>query len=106
MADTANESLPTLRGAFLVVLAISWVLFVLNGIFVVDLPDSTPDVGGAGFFTGLWHGVALFFSMIGQMMGYDVTIYEVANDGALYNAGYVIGIFTVAHSSRPVRKAK
>ena len=46
----------------------------------------------AGFFSGIWHGIILIFSLIGKLFGADVGIYAEHNSGFFYWLGFIIGI--------------
>jgi predicted small secreted protein len=46
----------------------------------------------AGFWQGLWHGFILFFTFVASLFNHSVGIYEVHNDGAWYNFGYLLGV--------------
>jgi hypothetical protein len=46
----------------------------------------------AGFFSGLWHGFILIFSIIGKIFGSDIGIYAVHNTGFTYWVGFILGI--------------
>lgn len=44
-----------------------------------------------GFFSGIWHGMILSFSLIGSLFDNSISIYSVPNNGGWYNFGFVIG---------------
>lgn len=46
----------------------------------------------AGFFSGIWHGFILVFSLIGKLFGADIGIYAEHNSGFFYWVGFIIGI--------------
>lgn len=46
----------------------------------------------AGFFSGLWHGFILIFSIIGKIFGSDIGIYAEHNTGFTYWLGFILGI--------------
>ena len=46
----------------------------------------------AGFFSGLWHGFILIFSIIGKLFGSDIGIYAEHNTGFTYWLGFILGI--------------
>jgi hypothetical protein len=58
-----------------------------------QLKGTAIDHGGAaGFWLGLWHGfIAPFIFVISLFRG-DLNIYEVHNNGAWYNCGYLFGL--------------
>ena len=45
----------------------------------------------AGFWLGLWHGIIAPITFIWSLFNHDVTIYEMVNNGAWYNFGFVLG---------------
>jgi hypothetical protein len=47
--------------------------------------------GVAGFFTGLWHGMICPIVFVVSLFKRGVNMYEVHNNGAWYNAGFLIG---------------
>ncbi len=46
----------------------------------------------AGFFSGIWHGLIIVFSLLGKLSGADIGIYAEHNTGFFYWLGYIIGI--------------
>ena len=46
----------------------------------------------SGFFSGIWHGLILIFSLIGKVFGADIGIYAEHNTGFTYWIGFIIGI--------------
>ena len=52
------------------------------------LPNSEP----LGFWYGVWHGMIVQFSFIVSLFSDNITIYDVNNNGAWYNFGFVFGI--------------
>ena len=56
---------------------------------------NTPDAHGrpAGFWLGLWHGVISPVTLVASFVTkQNVQMYEVHNDGSLYNLGFFLGI--------------
>jgi hypothetical protein len=47
----------------------------------------------AGFWPGLWHGLISPIAFIVSLFNPNVGIYEVHNNGAWYNFGFLLGIF-------------
>ena len=43
-----------------------------------------------GFFSGLWHGFIIIFSLIGSIFS-DIRIYAFPNSGGWYDFGFVLG---------------
>lgn len=54
----------------------------------------TPDPAGAvaGFWNGLWHGFIALFTFIISLFDDGVAVYEVHNNGAWYNLGFLLGV--------------
>ena|SRR5271170_4377149 len=48
--------------------------------------------GVAGFWMGLWQGFIAPFVFVASLFKSDLNIYEVHNNGAWYNLGYLIGL--------------
>jgi uncharacterized membrane protein len=80
--------------------------FVFGAAFVVALAGcaaranpvaNTPGADGvvAGFWQGLWHGIICVITFIISLFDPSVGVYEVHNNGAWYNFGFVLGILTV-----------
>jgi hypothetical protein len=56
--------------------------------------DQPHPVAGAdlpGFWSGLWHGLTVPFSIIGELFS-DVRIYNFPNNGGWYDFGFFIGL--------------
>jgi hypothetical protein len=76
-----------------------WVLLV--GLAALALtgcaPDENPLVrtpgasGIAGFWMGLWHGMICPIALVVSWFNSSVSMYEVHNNGAWYNSGFVMG---------------
>ena len=45
----------------------------------------------AGFWMGLWHGVIAPITFVVSLFSDTVNVYEVHNNGAWYNLGFVLG---------------
>ena len=46
---------------------------------------------GAGFFTGIWHGLIAPITFIISIFSDNINFYEVHNNGGWYNFGFVLG---------------
>jgi hypothetical protein len=46
----------------------------------------------AGFWLGLWHGFIAPFVFVASLFKSNLTIYEIHNNGAWYNFGYLFGL--------------
>jgi hypothetical protein len=53
-----------------------------------------------GFWYGLWHGMIVPFAFIGSLFDNSVAVYAVNNNGAMYNFGFVWGIYSSFSSTR------
>ncbi|GAA2544387.1 hypothetical protein [Pseudonocardia hydrocarbonoxydans] len=63
---------------------------------------------GAGFWTGLWHGLILPVTFVVSLFTDSVGVYEVGNSGGWYDFGFVLGVSVAfsgsASSGRMVRR--
>lgn len=46
-----------------------------------------------GFFSGVWHSLIFTFAAIGKLLGLNIGLYAITNNGIEYYSGCVIGIF-------------
>jgi hypothetical protein len=74
------------------------VLLVMN-ILAGCAPGTNPFTGTAseqqktaGFWLGLWQGFIAPFIFVGSLFKSGLNIYEVHNNGAWYNFGYLFGL--------------
>lgn len=67
-------------------------LFVTGCHFVGD-PSASKEI--AGFFSGMWDGAVLLFSVVLTCFT-DVQIIELNNNGFFYKVGYAIGVICFA----------
>jgi hypothetical protein len=67
-----------------------WIVLatVLAGCALQPMP---PGGDLPGFFTGLLHGLIIFFSLIASIF-WDVRIYAFPNSGGWYDFGFFIGV--------------
>ncbi|HOW86422.1 MAG TPA: hypothetical protein P5119_11205 [Candidatus Aminicenantes bacterium] len=58
-----------------------------------NVSENTKDADGttAGFFRGLWHGFISPVTFVISVFSRNVRFYEVHNNGAWYNFGFVLG---------------
>ncbi len=64
------------------------------------LAGSADEAGKvAGFWQGLWHGIIAPFTFIISLFNRSVHIYEVHNNGAWYNFGYLLGLSCILGGS-------
>jgi hypothetical protein len=64
--------------------------FLTCGCAAEHNPVSTGS--GSGFWMGLWHGLILPISFLISLFKNDVGIYQVANNGAWYDCGFLVGV--------------
>lgn len=55
-------------------------------------PHAVGGVDVPGFFTGLFHGLLILFSLLGGFFNDDIRVYAFPNSGWSYDLGYVIGV--------------
>ena len=55
--------------------------------------DSQGEV--AGFWQGLWHGLIALVTFIISLFNDQVTVYEIHNNGAWYNFGFILGMMII-----------
>lgn len=44
-----------------------------------------------GFFGGFWHGLIAPFSIFGRILGNDIAVYALNNNGSWYDVGFILG---------------
>jgi hypothetical protein len=81
-------------------LLIALVLLVITLVACAAGPNElagTRDEEGevAGFWLGLWHGFITPFTFVISLFSHSVHMYEVHNNGAWYNLGYLLGAATI-----------
>jgi hypothetical protein len=67
-------------------------LFIIAIMAISSCAPSGYESEEAGFFSGLWHGFILIFSIIGKLFGSDIGIYAEHNTGFTYWLGFILGI--------------
>ena len=71
------------------------IILLLLLICVTSLSSCAPKgyaSNEAGFFSGIWHGFIIIFSLIGKVFGADIGIYAEHNTGFFYWFGFIIGL--------------
>ena len=58
----------------------------------------------SGFFSGIWHGIIIVFSLIGKLIGLNIGIYAEHNTGFTYWLGFILGIGAFGGGSSSARK--
>jgi hypothetical protein len=48
-----------------------------------------------GFLIGYWHGLTIFFALIGHLFDNSIRIYNFPNSGGWYDFGFFLGIGTL-----------
>lgn len=66
-------------------------LLTLSACAAAGNPEAS-SAAEAGFWLGLWHGLITPVTFVISLFTDGVGIYEVANSGAWYDFGYVIGL--------------
>ena len=56
----------------------------------LDTPAENGKVAGLG--TGLWHGLISIVTLIMSFFNPEIQMYEVHNNGPLYNLGFLLGV--------------
>lgn len=57
-----------------------------------QLNEPAADGRVAGLISGLWHGIIAPIMLVGSFFNPAMQMYEVHNNGAEYNLGYLIGV--------------
>jgi len=66
-------------------------LFILT-LGIVSCAPEGYEHEKAGFFSGIWHGFIIVFSLIGKVIGRDIGLYAEHNTGFGYWIGFLIGL--------------
>jgi hypothetical protein len=67
-------------------------LIVVLLIFISSCAPSGYSEDDYGFFSGIWHGICIPFTIIGKIFGMDIGLYAENNSGTFYWIGMLIGI--------------
>ena len=57
-----------------------------------------------GFFSGIWHGFIIIFSLIGKLFGFNIGLYAEHNTGFFYWLGFILGIGGFGGGSSSARR--
>ncbi len=60
----------------------------------------------AGIFSGIWHGWIAPFSLVYSIFNKNIGIYEIYNNGFLYNLGYYAAIISGFGGLALIRKKR
>lgn len=60
---------------------------------VMNSANSLGEV--AGFWQGLWHGLIAIVTFIISLFKDNISVYEVHNNGAWYNLGFIFGMMII-----------
>ncbi len=89
---TPERFRPRVRGGLLLGLLLTGLLLVGGCAAVADDPARLAAPPAAGFWLGLWQGLIVPITFIVSLFDDGVAVYEVHNDGAWYDFGYVLGV--------------
>jgi short subunit fatty acids transporter len=80
--------------AFVLVSLALVLIFVASCIPGPNTLANSPTEEGkvAGFWQGLWHGIIAPFTFVVSLFSRNVQMYEVHNNGAWYNLGFLFGM--------------
>lgn len=76
----------------MILIAILLLCICLSGCLPGDGVKS--ETNKAGFFSGVWHGWIAPFSLIYSLFNKEIGIYEIYNNGFLYNLGFYMAIIS------------
>ncbi len=77
---------------------IKYLLILLPLLILSSCADVSPHTSDCitsdpyGFFSGIWHGFILPFSLIFSIFSDDIAVYAYNNTGWWYDFGFIIGI--------------
>lgn len=80
------------RSALVAAVLLAGVLALASCAASADPAASSGNPGAAGFWLGLWQGIIVPIAFVVSLFNHHVGIYEVHNNGAWYDFGYVLGI--------------
>ena len=83
------------RSRLLAVAAALVALLVLSSCAASGNPEAGGPGTQPGFLLGLWHGIMAPVTFIVSLFSDGVGIYEVDNDGAWYDFGYLLGLSVI-----------
>ena len=81
-------------------LTISFFIFLIIAACTAGANDLVNTVRAenevAGFWLGLWHGIIAPVTFIISLFKDTISIYEVHNNGAWYNFGFLFGVMAIS----------
>ena len=75
-----------------IVLVVTLVAVIAAGCAAGANPQVDTGQDPAGFWLGLWHGFITPVTFVVSLFRDNVNVYEVANNGNWYDAGFVLGL--------------
>ncbi len=60
----------------------------------------------AGFFAGVWHGLLAPFTLLADLSGASVSMYEPVNVGPQYDLGFLIGLMMLFGTPTTIREIR
>jgi hypothetical protein len=93
---------------FLIVTSLALLVVWLGGIVYLLVTWSFPQralppvesVVGGGFTGGFWHGFQGVIWAILELFGEDRLLYQIDNEGSIYDFGYLVGVFSFVNLVR------
>jgi hypothetical protein len=92
---------PLILGIILIAMLLTGCLAGTDSQFDAETP--------AGFFAGAWHGLLAPFTLLADLLGANVSMYEPANVGPQYDLGFLIGLtilFGAPTTIREIRRSR
>ena len=81
-----------IRKIVLICVVLVLLCIAFSGCVPGDGTNSTEKL--AGFFSGIWHGWVAPISLIISIFNKDIGIYEIHNNGLLYNLGFYMAVIS------------
>jgi hypothetical protein len=89
---------PLVWGLILITLLLTGCLAGNEARFEADAP--------AGFFAGVWHGLLAPFTLLADLFGSQVSMYEAINVGPQYDLGFLIGLTILFGAPTTIREIR
>jgi len=68
------------------------IILLFSGCAQLEVIDECVVGKVYGFWSGLWHGMIIFFSFIGSLFSDNIVVYAVNNTGGWYDFGFLLGV--------------